>query len=149
MNIPALNPSLINNIDWSLLMTFFSGIGIGSILSVLLIFYLKRQREEEVKRREASVAVADLLSEWIRSTYLNVDLNEAYWRLQSLYWKTILRLDKRILDVLLPRLANKKEAINTNEIIIKCRQTLLELKDPDLKPEELNNWLPLEKNKRD
>lgn len=137
------------NIDWSFIITLLSGIGIGSLLSVLLSYYLNIRREEEVKRREASIAVADLLSEWVRSTYINVDLNEAHWRLQSLYWKTILRLDKKILDILLPRLANKKGAINTNEIIIKCRQTLLDLKDPDLKPEELNNWLPVEKNKRD
>lgn len=124
--------------------TFLSGIGIGSLLSTLLGFYLTRKREEEVKKREASVAVADLLSKWVAPSYHEEKSDKYYWELQSLYWKTILGLDKKLLDVLIPLLANKKESKGTNDVVVKCRQILMGLRKPDLSGKELNNWFPKE-----
>lgn len=134
----------ISNINWGSLL---AGLGLGSFISSFILFQLQNKREDEVKKREASIAVADLLSEWVKTNYTNERNNIQRWHLQSLYWKTILRLDKRLLDVLLPRLANNENALDTNEIIIKCRQILLGLKEPDLKVTDLNNWKPLNNKK--
>lgn len=148
MNLVSFTSDIVANANWSLIVTLFSGIGIGSVLSVLLSYHLNKRREEEIKKREAGIAVVDFLSEWVKSAYLSNHSNRAYWKLQSLYWKTILRLDRKLLDVLLPRLANTETAVGTNEIIVKCRQILLGLKKSDLKANELNNWLPRKKNKQ-
>ncbi len=117
------------------------GIVIGLIPS-FIIYSLTNKREEEVKRREASIAITELLSKWIESKYLDRNDNQYYWELQSMYWKTILRADKRLLDILLPRLANKESAEDTDEIIVQCRKILLGLKETDIKATELNNWPP-------
>jgi len=50
---------------------------------------LAEERLKQNKRREASAAVADILSEWIRSSYMG-NSNENRWLLQSSYWRNIL-----------------------------------------------------------
>lgn len=117
-------------------------IGAG-IVTAIFSYWFEERRRKEIKKEEAVEAITEFLAEWVKSSYVsNADENEARWKLQSMYWKTILRLDKKILDVLIPRLANKEGAVPTNEIIIEVRKALLNLKESDLKVSDLNNWLP-------
>lgn len=108
--------------------------------------YAKRaeEREKQNKRREASAAVTDVLSEWVRSSYMG-ESNENRWQLQSSYWKNILLLDKELLDMLIKRLANAEDAPDYREIIVQARKILLELPEQDINANELNNWPPLKK----
>ena len=69
--------------------------------------------------------------------------NEDRWRLQTIYWKNILGLDKRLIDLLFSRLANDPYAVGTNEMIVQARKILLGLDKPDILAKELNNWLPI------
>lgn len=115
----------------------------AGIASVIFNHYFENRRRKEIKKEEAVEAVSELLTEWVRSNYIkDRDDNEVRWRLQSMYWKTILRLDKKILDVLISRLANEENALPTNEIIVELRKVLLGLKRQDLKASDLNNWHP-------
>ena len=68
--------------------------------------------------------------------------NEERWKLQTTYWRNILLLDKELIALLFPTLANARGAAGTNELIVQVRKTLLDLNEPDLKAEDLNNWLP-------
>ncbi len=103
---------------------------------------IAEQRQLQEKRREKSAAIVDILAEWIRSSYSGEFSAEDRWTLQRTYWKNILWLDKELLDKLLPRLANLKDAPSTNEIIVQTRKILLKLKEPDISENQLNNWLP-------
>ena len=76
---------------------------------------LAEERLKQNKRREASAAVADILSEWIRSSYMG-NSNENRWLLQSSYWRNILLLDKDLLVMLIERLANKRDAPDCRDI---------------------------------
>lgn len=121
-----------------MILTFLGASTGGALVS----YWLDKRRTAEIKKQEAIEQVADLLSKWVEPAYTGDFPNKKRWELISLYWKSILRLDKEILDILLPRLANDKTANDTNEIIVKCRQKLLNLKEPDIKASDLNNWLP-------
>lgn len=122
--------------------TIAAFLGAG-IVTAIFGYWFEERRRKEIKKEEAIEAVSELLAEWIRSNYISdVSENEARWRLQSIYWKTVLRLDKEILDVLIPRLANKEDAVSTNEIIVEVRKVLLDLKNSDIKARDLNSWLP-------
>ena len=81
------------------------------------------------KRREASAAVVEILAEWSsHSSYLGREqTNEERWKLQITYWRNILLLDKALIGLLLPRLANAPNAADTNELIVQARKILLEL----------------------
>ncbi len=129
---------------WLELLQNILGAFLGAgIIAAIFGYWFEERRRKEIKKEEAVEAVSELLAEWIRSGYIsNVSENEARWRLQSMYWKTVLRLDKKILDVLIPRLANKEDAVPTNEVIVEVRKALLNLKKPDIKASDLNNWLP-------
>lgn len=103
---------------------------------------LAEERLKQNKRREASAAVADILSEWIRSSYMG-NSNENRWLLQSSYWRNILLLDKELLVMLIERLANKRDSPDCREIIVQARKILLELPNQDINENELNNWPPI------
>lgn len=103
---------------------------------------LAEERLKQNKRREASAAVADILSEWIRSSYMG-NSNENRWLLQSSYWRNILLLDKDLLVMLIERLANKRDAPDYRDIIVQARKILLELPNQDINANELNNWPPI------
>lgn len=105
------------------------------------------ERQFESRRREASAAVVDILTEWVRVAYTGESSDEDRWRLQTTYWKNILWLDKELLDYLLPRLANVEDAPSTNELIVQTRKILLGLPAPDIRAEQLNNWLPIKEGK--
>lgn len=140
--------------DWGAFLSGLVGAGFGStVVGVLLKTWLdhrlalertvltdRLQREQKV--RDASIAVADILGEWVYSAYDPPMTDEKRWRLQKAYWRGILGLDRSLLAVLLPRLANDPSAVSTNEIILEARAALLGLEKPDLDAEELNNWLP-------
>lgn len=130
---------------------FFGG-GAGGILLKIYLdhkFQLERSEiaEERLKlqkQREASIAVAEILSMWVKPNYHGAGLsNEQRWEIQSTYWKNILLLDKRLIDQIFPLLAGEKGAITTNEMIVRARQILLNLDEPDIKADDLNNWLPV------
>ena len=105
------------------------------------------ERLFESRRREASAAVVDILTEWVRVAYIGESSNEDRWRLQTTYWKNILWLDKELLDSLLPRLANVEDAPSTNELIVQTRKYLLRLSEPDISADQLNNWVPIKEGK--
>lgn len=103
---------------------------------------LTEERERAEKTREASIAVADILGQWVRPSYTHRYTNEERWQIQTTYWKHILRLDKNLVALLLPRLANAPGAVDVNEIIVEARRILLNLPARDLAPNQLNNWGP-------
>jgi hypothetical protein len=131
-----------------------SGIGAG-IVGVLFKAWVEHRltidrdrlselRQIEHNRREASAdALVSILSDWVRPTYMATGFpNEERWRLQTAYWRMVLTLDKRLLEILLPRLANDPTAVSINEIIVQVRAKLLDLPKPDVRAEELNTWRP-------
>ena len=129
----------------------FFGSGAGGILLKIYLDHkltieravLGEERLHRQKQREASVAVAEILAEWVRSTYAGGEMtNEQRWQMQATYWKNILLLDKRLIDQLFPLLANAKNSIGTNEMVVQTRKVLLELDEPDIKATDLNNWFP-------
>jgi len=143
-------------VDWSNFISALIGaLSGGSFAGILVKMYLdhklkiERQElaEERLHRqnqREASVAVAEILGEWVRSTYSGGSMtNEQRWHLQVTYWKNILLLDKQLIDLLFPLLANARGSIGSNEMIVQARKVLLGLDKPDIKGTDLNNWLPV------
>jgi hypothetical protein len=136
--------------DWS---SFGAGFG-TSLLGLLIGLFLNHRltvgREELAekrlqlqKQRDASVAVVGILSQWVRSTYLGRPLtDEEIWQLQTTYWENILLLDRELINLLFPRLANLKDAVTTNELIVQVRKYLLQLEEPDIRASDLNNWPP-------
>ncbi len=128
---------------------FGSGAG-GILLKIYLDHRLTIERSELAEKRlqlqkqqDASVAVVEILGEWVRSTYLGDSItNEQRWQLQTTYWKNILLLDKSLIDQLFPLLAQAPGSEGTNEMIVQTRRILLGLKEPDIKATDLNNWLP-------
>ena len=143
--------------DWSSFLSGLIGAGFGStfvgiLLNLWLDHRLNIERKKlfdkidfEQKRRESSKAVVDILSEWIHSKYMGNSSDEERWKLQKTYWENILLLDKDLLELLTLRLANAPEAVETNELIVQVRKILLQLKQPDIRPEQLNTWKPLAK----
>lgn len=129
---------------------FFGGGAGGILLKIYLDHRLTIERSELTekrlflqKQREASGAVAEILGRWVHSTYLGQPItNEQKWEMQTVYWKNILLLDKKLIDELFPLLAHKDGSISTNEMIVRARQILLGLDEPDIKAADLNNWLP-------
>lgn len=129
-----------------------SALGAGAATSIVGIllgkwldqrFTLAREKESRAeKRREESRAVAEILSVWVRSSYMGKPTNEDLWKLQSVYWENILGLDGALLDVLCPRLANAPDAASTNEVVVQARRILLGLDKPDITAERLNTWPP-------
>ena len=103
----------------------------------------KRAHDVREKRREESRAVAEILSEWLRSAYTGSFTNEDRWKLQTVYWKNVLGLDRALIELLLPRLANKPGAVSNNKLIVEARRLLLDLEEADLSENGLNTWLPV------
>ena len=144
--------------DWSSFLSGLIGAGFGStFVGILLNLWLDHRlnierkmlfdkMEFEQKRRESSKAVVDILSEWIHPNYMGSSSNEERWKLQKTYWENILLLDKDLFELLSSRLANAPEAVDTNELIVQVRKVLLKLKQPDIRSEQLNTWMPLAKN---
>lgn len=123
----------------------------GLLLGTWLVHRLTLTREAETranalreKRREDSRAVAEILSEWVRSSYTGQFTNEDRWKLQTVYWKNILGLDRALIDVLFPRLANAPNAVSPEEVIVQARRILLGLDKADIPADGLNHWLPEE-----
>ena len=122
---------------------------IGVLVGALItnFFTSRRERQAETRARqeklkEASSAIVEILSEWVRSSYTRRLTNEDRWRLQTVYWRAMLTLDKRLVDLLIPALAHLPGAPPTNQIIVNARRVLLDLPEPDIRAEDLNNWLP-------
>jgi hypothetical protein len=135
--------------DWSGFLSGLLGASIGGSLVTLYLGHrlsierekVQDQRRELQKKRDASAAVVDILAEWLRVTYSGASFDgEAKWRLQTTYWRNILLLDKELLDLLAPRLANAPGAVDTNELIVQVRRVLLKLKEPDITAASLNVW---------
>lgn len=145
--------------DWSAFLSSFLGASFSSTIIGLLLktwldhrLTIERTRAQEdrqkiSKQREASAAVADILGEWVRTNYIDEPTDEDRWKLQITYWKNILLLDKELLDILRSALALEENSPSINEIIVRTRMVILGLKEPDLKANELNNWLPNKKHK--
>ena len=136
----------------SALMGAFSGVGVGGLLLKIYLDHkltierevLQEDRLHRQKQREASVAVAEILAEWVRPVYEGGPMtNQRLCQMQTTYWKNILLLDKRLIDLLFPLLANAKNSVGTNEMIVQTRKVLLELDEPDIRATDLNNWLPI------
>jgi hypothetical protein len=140
--------------DWTAFLSGFGGSAVATgILGILLKSWIDHRlttardaaaREGAVreKRREESRAVAEILSEWVRSSYTGQLTNEDRWKLQTVYWKNILGLDRAIIEVLFPRLANLPDAPSTDEVIVQARRILLGLDKADVPATGLNHWLP-------
>jgi len=141
--------------NWSNLISALIGAGFGTTaLGVLFKIYLDHRlsidrelaaenRLFRQKQREASTAIAEILSAWVHTAYKGTtSTNEDRWITQSTYWKNILLLDKELIDLLFPTLANKPGSAGSNELIVQARKVLLNLREPDIKASELNNWPP-------
>jgi hypothetical protein len=140
--------------NWTAFFSGMSGAAIstgifGIILGAWLNHRLTRGREAEAranalgeKRREESRAIAEILAEWVRPIYMGTHTNEDRWKMQATYWRNILGLDKRLIELLFPLLAHSTTSPGTNEMIVQARKVLLDLKQPDIAATELNNWLP-------
>ena len=141
--------------DWT---AFFSAMGgaavstgiFGILLGAWVNHRLTKSREADMrasalreKQREESRAVAEILAEWIRPVYAGDFSNEDRWKIQATYWKNILGLDKRLITLLFPLLANAEGNSGTNEMIVQARRLLLDLREPDIEASDLNNWLPV------
>jgi hypothetical protein len=134
---------------WGIIGGSFASTLFGVVFTILLEhgFQIRAEKLAEErhllrKQQEASIAVTEILKEWTRSTYTGEFSNKDRWNLQTIYWKSILWLDKDLLDVLLPSLAKAPGAAKTNELIVEARKVLLGLPETDIKAEQLNNWLP-------
>ena len=124
---------------------FIFGLGVGVLLKTCLDYILSilaEKRELQHKRREASTAIVDILSEWIRSAYMGKFSNEDRWRLQKIYWKNILLLDKKLVGLLGRALAKEPDAPSSNELNVQARKVLLKLSEPDIRADKLNTWFP-------
>lgn len=131
--------------DWisSIVTSAVFAVIVGSILNYRLTQLAKQQEYRFIeldKRREASKSVVDILSKWVQNEYKGKD-NEYLWELQTIYWKNILLLDPKLLEMLIPRLENAPNAPTADEIIIQARKILLDLEKPDVS--KLNHWLPI------
>ena len=135
-----------------------AGFGIGALVSSLFTMWIqyhldiRRDKflEERIrlqKSREACAAVAEILGEWVKPAYMVIDQNDARWQIQTTYWRNILSLDKRLVKLLIPLLAHGPEAVSVNAIIVEARKVVLGLEETDLKPDELNTWLPMAQEK--
>ena len=51
-------------------------------------------------------------------------------------------LDKELLDMLIPKLANVPDAPAAEDIIVQARKILLNLPEPDISADQLNHWWP-------
>lgn len=139
--------------DWpTAFSSVFAGVGGGVFGSLLTIWVqhrlsidrdkLAEERMAMQKRREACSAVADILGEWVKPNYMGSETNVNRWHIQTTYWRNILSLDKDLVKLLLPRLANSPESAGVNEIIVEARRIVLNLKERDMQPSDLNNWPP-------
>ena len=124
-----------------------SGLISSALFGAIVGAWLDHRLAERAKQLEASASVVDILAEWIRSAYTGTPRNEYLWSLQTTYWKNILLLDKELLDLLIPKLANAPNAPNAEEIIVQARKILLNLSEPDISADKLNRWLPEETRK--
>ena len=141
--------------DWSTFVPSLIGAGLGtSIFGALLSFWLNRKyyeytekRERGKTDREASIAVAELLGDWVKPYYVGEQYsNEDLWKLQSNYWKTILRLDKGLVEVLAEVFQNKQGSQISKDAIIKARKVFHGLSEPDIKADQIIHWPRREKN---
>jgi hypothetical protein len=141
-------------VDWSSLFSGFLGAGLGGGVLTLYLDHrfsirrdkLREERAARLKQRNATAAVVEIISEWVRTAYLGTEFDgEAKWRLQTTYWKNILLLDKELVCLICPRLANDPGAVDTKELIVQARRILLGLKMPDIHASELNTWPPKDK----
>ncbi len=119
-----------------------SGLVSSALFAGIIGIWIDHKLTERAKQREASASVVDILAEWIKSVYTKKFDNEYRWRIQTTYWKNILLLDKELLDVLIPRLANAPNAATAEEIIVLARKKLLNLPKSDISAQELNHWYP-------
>lgn len=135
--------------DWSSFFSAVLGAGVGGGLIKLYLDHrlsIERDRRKEdllsrQRQRDASAAVVDILSEWVRTTYTGEQFDgPAKWRMQTTYWRNILLLDKELLDILLPKLAGAPGSAPTNEIVVQVRKVLLGHTTPDISAKDLNLW---------
>lgn len=104
---------------------------------------LREAREQAQKQRDASAAAVDIISAWVKPTYLGRNLtNEERWELQTNYWKNILLLDVNLAKILFSVLGKSDDNPGTNELIVRVRQHMLGLEEPDISAGQLNNWKP-------
>jgi hypothetical protein len=153
--------------DWSTAFSAFVGSVFASgIAAVILAALLERsltrlrhslevERQEQTerralerRRREASPAVAEILSEWRRVCFVGETTPEDVWRLQTTYWKHVLWLDKSLVEMLAPVLVGRygpATTDDTDQLIIQARTHLLELDTPDLTTDDLVNSTAIRK----
>ena len=129
-----------------------SGVVGGALVSIVNNRLAIRREElaeaRETRRRihEASAAVADLLSAWIKPRYTREDgkaTNEDRWMMQRECWKTLMWLDENLVRLVVKRLANRPDALPAGQVIVEARKILLDLDDTALT--DVNYWPPLER----
>jgi len=128
--------------DWLSFASSAAGAIIGTIpVGVIVTKHLEHNLVLRQKRRDANAAVIEILAKWVRPTYLGRPMtDEERWDLQTTYWKNILLLDKEIIAILFPRLANKPDAVGTNDVIVEVRTILLKQRRADIAGKDLNTW---------
>jgi len=140
--------------DWATFVPSLIGAGLGTTFAgALLASWLNRKyyeytekKEKEKRRREASVAVAELLGEWIKPAYMGPSSNEDVWRLQTKYWENVLRLDKDLVELLAAVFQNKLGGPGSKDAIVEARKVLHGYSKPDIKADQLIHWPRREEN---
>jgi len=127
--------------DWTTFVPSLIGAGLGTtIVGAALGSWLNYKYELARKKREASVAVAKFLGEWVKPYYMGESSDEERWKLQTDYWENVLRLDKSVVDLLAEVLQNKPGGPNVKDVIVQARKVLHGLSEPDIKAAQIIHW---------
>ena len=106
---------------------------------------LSEKREKRRRIREASEAVIDLLTEWLKPRYVREDgkpTNEDLWRIQRECWRTLIWLDEKLVNLVVKRLANRPDALEIGQLVVEARKILLDLDETVLTA--VNHWPPVD-----
>ena len=128
--------------NWENTASVLVGVVAGGLLAILGS-YLSGKFQYRYRIREANIALAEFLGEWVRPTYVRVrgkPTNEDLWRIQAAYWKSIPWLGDKLVREAIKTLAGVQGAVSANALIAEIRKVLVG--NSKLKGTELNMWEP-------
>jgi hypothetical protein len=131
---------------------FFGGGFVVAITQILLSHRLSirqdkaaEKRHKQQRIRESSVAVAEVIGEWVRPSHTRDGgrpTGEDLWRIQTTYWRAMLWLDEELLKKLAELMAGAYGGPTTNQMLVEARRALLGAENTQIQSEETPTWLP-------